>query len=110
MGTRNLKDKYALCIDEFRIMKKNAKDYLASEESHVFLRRVAEGGGVLSRQETLNLAFAPRITNTWVGALHRSVSPYEELLHRRFYNLRTIHEDYFRNPNSYNIRREDALA
>jgi hypothetical protein len=108
MDMQNLKECYTACIEEFRIMKKNAQDYIASAESRSFLRREAEGGGILSRQEALNLAFAPKTYREWVGGNSRI--PYEELRHRRFGNLRNIHEQYFRSPSRYNIRREDALA
>lgn len=108
MSSDQLKECYTACIEEFRIMKKNAKDYIASAESRTFLRREAEGGGILSREETLNLAFSPRNYSTWIQGNNRN--PYDELRHRRFTNLRTIHEQYFRSPGRYNIRREDAIA
>lgn len=108
MSSDQLKECYTACIEEFRIMKKNAKDYIASAESRTFLRREHEGGGILSREETLNLAFSPRNYSTWIQGNNRN--PYDELRHRRFTNLRTIHEQYFRSPGRYNIRREDAIA
>lgn len=108
MDMQNIKECYTACIEEFRIMKKNAKDYIASSESRAFLRREAEGGGILSRQEALNLVFAPKIYREWVGGSSRT--PYDDVRNRRFSNLRTTHEQYFRSPGRYQIRREDALA
>jgi len=108
MDMQNLKDCYTACIEEFRIMKKNAKDYIASTESRAFLRREAEGGGILSRQEALNFVFAPKIYREWIGGTSRI--PYDDVRNRRFSSLRTAHEQYFRHPNRNQIRREDALA
>ena len=108
MDMQNLKECYTACIEEFRIMKKNAKDYLASSETRAFLRRDAEGGGVLSRRETVNLVFAPKTFTEWIDGARRI--PYDEIRNRRFENLRQVHERYFRNPGRYHLRREDALA
>ncbi|KAK1737065.1 hypothetical protein QTG54_011932 [Skeletonema marinoi] len=108
MDMQNLKECYTACIEEFRIMKKNAKDYVASADSRAFLRREAEGAGIISRQEALNLVFAPKIYREWVAGNSRI--PYDDVRNRRFGNLRSMHEQYFRSPNRYQIRREDALA
>jgi len=108
MDMQNIKECYTACIEEYRIMKKNAKDYIASGESRAFLRREAEGAGVISRQEALNLVFAPKMFREWAVGHNRI--PYDDVRNRRFNDLRSLHEQYFRNPTRYQISREDALA
>ena len=108
MDMQNIKECYTACIEEFRIMKKNAKDYIASSESRAFLRREAEGAGIISRQEALNFVFAPKTFREWHAG--RSRHPYDDVRNRRFHDLRNLHEQYFLNPTRYQIRREDALA
>lgn len=108
MDMQNIKECYTACIEEYRIMKKNAKDYSASSESRAFLRREAEGAGVISRQEALNLVFAPKMFREWAVGHNRI--PYDDVRNRRFNDLRSLHEQYFRNPTRYQISREDALA
>ena len=108
MDMQNIKECYTACIEEYRIMKKNAKDYIASSESRAFLRREAEGAGVISRQEALNLVFAPKMFREWAVGHNRI--PYDDVRNRRFNDLRSLHEQYFRNPTRYQISREDALA
>lgn len=108
MDMQNIKECYTACIEEYRIMKKNAKDYIASGESRAFLRREAEGAGVISRQEALNLVFSPKTFREWAAGHNRI--PYDDVRNRRFNDLRSLHEQYFRNPTRYQISREDALA
>ena len=101
-----IKESFNSCVEEFRTMKKNAKDYLAADQTHAFLQRdppPGHRGGGFSRQDALNQVFSPSTILTHLMTVNERHSPYDLLLNRNFQTLRSVHEAYFRNPERYGL-------
>lgn len=100
-----IKDTFNTACEEFRTMKKNARDYLRQDESAQFLLRddSVAGRDNFTRQDALDQVYAPKNLTQWHNGTRSS--PYEHILNRNFASLRTLHEQYFRRPGSYGVFR-----
>jgi len=98
-----IKASFNTSVEEFRTMKRNARDYLNHDDTRSFLQRNNTVGGRadFTRQEALDQVFKPKTHRTWFGG--QTQSAYEYLRQRNFNQLRILHESYFRRPNSYNL-------
>ena len=105
MSFNTIKETFNTSVDEFRRMKKNARDYLQHDDTVAFLLRDVSVAGRdnFSRQDALDQVFAPK-TNTQWHAGNRS-SPYDYIYNRNFTSLRSLHEQYFRRPGNYGVHR-----
>ena len=99
-----MKESYQTCLEEFKIVKRNARDYLAHEQTAAFLRRGDFNQvGEFTRQMAVNQVFKPFISDQYFMAEGRRLCAYDSLKQRNFENLRAIHEAYFRRPSQYNF-------
>jgi hypothetical protein len=103
---QSVKDSFSICIEEFRGMKKNAKDYLADPGSRAFLRRDPPNNNRprdanFSRRDALHQVFSPSTTSAYFMTLNERVVPYDLLLSRNFQTLHDVHEAYWRRPSMF---------
>jgi hypothetical protein len=99
-----MKEQYNAALEEFRAMKKNARDYLAHEQTVAFLQRGAlDQQGDFTRQMAVNEVYKPSNTDQYFNNLSRRMCAYDQLKNRNFENLRLIHEAYFRRPSQYGM-------
>jgi hypothetical protein len=104
MTVGTIKESYNTCLEEFKILKKNARDYLASEQSHEFLRRdTANQQGDFTREMALDQVFSPSTIDQYLPSQQRRLCAYDALKNRNFEHLRIIHEAYFLRPNQYSL-------
>lgn len=104
MSLATMKEIYNICLEEFKIMKRNARDYLAHDDTASFLRRdsIIQQGD-FTRQMALNQVFSPVTNDQYFSSEGRRICAYDALRQKNFTNLRIIHEQYFRRPNQYNL-------
>ena len=105
MSFNTIKDTFNSSVEEFRIMKKNVKDYLRDDQTRLFLLRDMSVAGRenFSRQDALNQVFQPKTVSAWMGGVRNSA--YDHILSRSFESLRNLHEQYFRRPSQYSVSR-----
>lgn len=104
LSFNTIKETFNTSVEEFRIMKKNAKDYLQDGETERFLLRDNTIGGRdnFSRQDALNQVFMPKTHSVWLNGGTR-VSAYDNIRNRNFRNIRDLHEQYFRRPGQHGV-------
>lgn len=93
-----IKETFNSSVEEFRVMKKNAKDYLADDQTRRFLLRdvTVAGRDNFSREDALNQVFSPKAHSVWMQGTRNSA--YQHLRNRNFESLRSLHEQFFRRP------------
>lgn len=103
MSFNTIKDTFNTSVEEFRIMKKNVKDYLRDDQTRRFLLRDVSVAGreSFSRQDALNQVFQPKTMTVWMQGVRNSA--YDHILSRSFESLRNLHEQYFRRPSQYSV-------
>lgn len=99
-----MKENFTTSLEEWRIMKKNTRDYLSAAETQAFLTRSNFVGGRanFTRQDALDQVFQPRNRRGWMSN-GNNFDAYDKLKTRNFIRLREIHEQYFRRPNYYGL-------
>ena len=104
MTLATMKESYTTCLEEFKIVKRNARDYLAHDQTAAFLRRDSiNQQGDFTRQKAIDQVFSPSTTSQYFSSEGRSICAYDSLKQKNFENLRIIHEQYFRRPNQYSM-------
>mmetsp|Transcript_7499 Transcript_7499/g.13153 ORF Transcript_7499/g.13153 Transcript_7499/m.13153 type:complete len:280 (+) Transcript_7499:1223-2062(+) len=103
MSFNTIKETFNTSVEEFRVMKKNVKDYLRDDQTRRFLQRdnAIQGRDNFSRQDALDQAFVPKTHTVWMQGTRNSA--YDHLRSRNFESLRNIHEQYFRRPSQYGV-------
>lgn len=98
-----IKETFNAGVEEFRIMKKNARDYLADDQTQRFLLRdvAVAGREDFTRQDALNQVFCPRTHSIWMQGTRNSA--YQHLRNRNYESLRSLHEQIFRRPSQYGL-------
>jgi len=101
MSFNTIKETFNTSVEEFRVMKKNVKDYLRDDQTRRFLQRdnAIQGRDNFSRQDALDQAFVPKTHTVWMQGTRNSA--YDHLRSRNFESLRNIHEQYFHRPSQY---------
>ena len=107
LSFNSIKESFNSSVEEFRVMKKNVKDYLAEDQTRRFLLRdnAIAGRDNFSREDAVNQVFVPKMHSTWTGGVR--TSPYDQIRNRNFESLRSTHENYFRRPGVYGVHRLD---
>lgn len=104
MTVGTIKESYNACLEEYKILKKNARDYLASEQTREFLSRdAANQQGDFTRQMALDQVFSPSTIDQYLPSQQRRLCAYDALKNRNFDHLRILHEAYFLRPNHYSM-------
>lgn len=99
-----MKESYQTCLEEFKAVKRNAREYLAHEDTDAFLRRGDfDQVGEFTRQMAVNQVFKPSITEQYFMTVGRRLCAYDLLKQRNFSDLRVIHTAYFSRPSQYNL-------
>mmetsp|Transcript_16637 Transcript_16637/g.34983 ORF Transcript_16637/g.34983 Transcript_16637/m.34983 type:complete len:626 (-) Transcript_16637:241-2118(-) len=98
-----IKDTFNTCVEEFRTMKKNVKDYLRDEHTRRFLDRdtAIAGRDNFSRQDAIDQVFVPKTHTVWMQGTRNSA--YDHLRSRNFESLLNLHEQYFRRPSQFGV-------
>jgi len=98
-----IKETFNSSVEEFRMMRKNVKDYLADDQTRRFLLRdiSVAGRDNFSRQDALNQVFKPKSHSVWLQGTRTSA--YQHLKNCDFEGLRNIHEQYFRRPAHHGV-------
>eukprot|EP00584_Thalassiosira_punctigera_P021481 CAMPEP_0172562840 /NCGR_PEP_ID=MMETSP1067-20121228/98625_1 /TAXON_ID=265564 ORGANISM="Thalassiosira punctigera, Strain Tpunct2005C2" /NCGR_SAMPLE_ID=MMETSP1067 /ASSEMBLY_ACC=CAM_ASM_000444 /LENGTH=588 /DNA_ID=CAMNT_0013353155 /DNA_START=390 /DNA_END=2153 /DNA_ORIENTATION=+ len=67
MSFNTIKETFNTSVEEFKIMKKNVKDYLRDEQTRRFLQRdnAVQGRDNFSRQDAVNQVFVPKTVSIW---------------------------------------------
>lgn len=106
MTFNTIKETFNSSAEEFRILKKNVRDYLRDDQTRRFLLRDVSLAGRenFSRQDALNQVFQPKtVVTVWMQGTRNSA--YDNILNRRFEALRELHEQYFRRPSQFSVSR-----
>lgn len=112
MSLSSMKESYNTCLEEFKVIKRNARDYLAEEQTAAFLRLDSLNQvGDFTRQRAIDQVFKPSTTDQYFSSEGRRLCAYDALKQRNYTNLRIIHEAYFRRPNNYsmNVNEENVV-
>lgn len=104
MSFNTTKETFNTSVEEFRIMKKNAKDYLQDDRTRRFLLRdnVNQGNDDFDRQDAINQVFQPKTHTIWLNGIRSSA--YDHIRNRNFESLINLHEQYFRRPQHFSVR------
>ena len=111
MTFQTIKETFSDAVEEFRVMKKNARDYMAEDDTRRFLLRDAGVGGRpdnFTRDDAVAQVFVPKTHTVWVNGNRNSA--YDHVRNRNFNSLRNLHEQYFRRPSQYGVSRLNANA
>lgn len=103
MSFNTIKETFNSSVEEFRVMKRNTKDYLQDDGTRRFLLRDdgVAGRENFSRQDAINQVFQPKTHTIWMDG--RRNSAYDNIRDRNFEALRSLHEQYFRRPGTYGV-------
>ncbi|KAL7530651.1 hypothetical protein ACHAXR_006460, partial [Thalassiosira sp. AJA248-18] len=103
MTFNTIKETFSASVEEFRVMKKNVKDYLRDDGTRRFLLRdvAVAGRENFSRQDALDQVFQPKTHTVWMQGTRNSA--YDHIRSRNFESLRNLHEQYFRRPAQYSV-------
>lgn len=103
LSFNSIKETFNSSVEEFKVMRKNVRDYVRDDRVRRFLLRDNNVGGRenFSREDAINQVFQPKTHTVWMQGTRNSA--YDHIRNRNFDSLLNLHEQYYRRPSTYGV-------